>query len=254
MQLINAFLIAFSTYSKIPVPQADWNEKNMRYSICFFPFVGAVQGILLYLWWRICTFAGFGTLIWSFVAAVLPVLVNGGIHMDGFLDTMDAVHSYKSREEKLAILKDPHMGAFGVICGIIYFMLYAAFASEIRSGTEVLLLGGGYVCSRILSGIALVTLKGAKKEGMLYHFASNAHKRRVRFVLTVLFAAAAAYLLVLAPVPAACALLCTGIFFLSYKWMAYRTFGGITGDLEGYFLTGCELVFLIAIVASRSIR
>ena len=37
--LINALLIAFSTYSKIPVPQAKWTEKNMKYSICFQLFL-----------------------------------------------------------------------------------------------------------------------------------------------------------------------------------------------------------------------
>ena len=36
-------------------------------------------------------------------------------HIDGFMDTMDAFHSYKPREEKLTILKDSHMGAFAVI-------------------------------------------------------------------------------------------------------------------------------------------
>ena len=41
--------------------------------------------------------------------------VTGGFHIDGFMDTMDAFHSYKPREEKLAILKDSHIGAFAVI-------------------------------------------------------------------------------------------------------------------------------------------
>lgn len=37
MKLFEPLLIALSTYSAIPVPQFDWNEKNMRYAICFFP-------------------------------------------------------------------------------------------------------------------------------------------------------------------------------------------------------------------------
>ncbi|HIY45064.1 MAG TPA: adenosylcobinamide-GDP ribazoletransferase, partial [Candidatus Borkfalkia excrementipullorum] len=42
--VFNGLLIALSMYSKIPVPQAEWNERNMRYALCFFPLVGAIIG------------------------------------------------------------------------------------------------------------------------------------------------------------------------------------------------------------------
>ena len=57
----------------------------------------------------------------SFV--LLPVLVTGGIHMDGFLDTTDALSSWQPREKKLEILKDSHAGAFAIIMGCSYFVL-----------------------------------------------------------------------------------------------------------------------------------
>ena len=47
--LLNALFIAFSMYSKIPVPRVDWNEKSMKYAFCFFPLIGAVIGIVVYL-------------------------------------------------------------------------------------------------------------------------------------------------------------------------------------------------------------
>ena len=37
MWLLNAMIIAIAMYSKIPMPRVDWNEKNMRYAMCFFP-------------------------------------------------------------------------------------------------------------------------------------------------------------------------------------------------------------------------
>ena len=46
--LWNSFLIALSMYSRIPVPQAEWTEKNLRWALCFFPLVGAVIGALGY--------------------------------------------------------------------------------------------------------------------------------------------------------------------------------------------------------------
>ena len=44
--LLQSLVIAFSMYSKIPMPRVDWNEKNMKYSMCFFTFIGAVIGAL----------------------------------------------------------------------------------------------------------------------------------------------------------------------------------------------------------------
>ena len=46
--LWNSFIVAFSMYSKIPMPRADWTRENMKYSMCFFPWVGLVIGCLLY--------------------------------------------------------------------------------------------------------------------------------------------------------------------------------------------------------------
>ena len=46
MRLLNSLAIAISMYSKIPVPTVDWNEKNMKYAMCFFPVVGVITGIL----------------------------------------------------------------------------------------------------------------------------------------------------------------------------------------------------------------
>ena len=44
MWLLNAMIIAIAMYSKIPMPRVDWNEKNMRYAMCFFPLVGVIIG------------------------------------------------------------------------------------------------------------------------------------------------------------------------------------------------------------------
>ena len=56
----------------------------------------------------------------AFVGLAIILLVTGGIHMDGYMDTMDALHSYGNREKKLEILKDSHIGAFAVIMTVLY--------------------------------------------------------------------------------------------------------------------------------------
>ena len=54
--LWNSFLIALSMYSRIPVPQAEWTEKNLCWALCFFPLVGAVIGALGYGVYSLCEF------------------------------------------------------------------------------------------------------------------------------------------------------------------------------------------------------
>ena len=113
----------FSMYSKIPMVQFEWKEEDMRYSMCFFPLVGIVIGLLSWCWWLFCRQFGIGKMCFAFVGLAIILLVTGGIHMDGYMDTMDALHSYGSREKKLEILKDSHIGAFAVIMTVLYVLI-----------------------------------------------------------------------------------------------------------------------------------
>ena len=63
MRLIRSFLIAFSTYSRIPVPQVEWTEENRRYAMCFFPLIGAVLGLILWGWLALCDALQFGAFL-----------------------------------------------------------------------------------------------------------------------------------------------------------------------------------------------
>ena len=46
--------VALSMYSRLPVPRAEWNSKNMRYALCALPLVGVFSGALLWLWDWLC--------------------------------------------------------------------------------------------------------------------------------------------------------------------------------------------------------
>ena len=125
MNIIKSICVAFSMYSKIPMPRVEWNEKNMKYAMCFFPLVGAVIGGLMLLVRFLCGRFGFNTSVYAVVMTALPVLVSGGIHTDGFIDTVDALSSYGDKEKKLEILKDPHTGAFAIIGAVMYYLLFS---------------------------------------------------------------------------------------------------------------------------------
>lgn len=264
--------IALSMYSRLPAPKTEWTEDGMKYALCFFPVVGLIEGVLFVGAWQLCQWLSVGTLFQAAVLTALPVLVTGGIHMDGFLDTMDALSSWQPRERKLEILKDSHTGAFAVIGGSLYVLLYAGGVSEIRQFSAACLVGGGFVLSRILSALSLCYFKNAKKEGLAYAFMSAAHKRVTRTVLSAELAVTVGGLAVAGgavAVPGSLAVPSGGLAAgmagaapvlamlgaagaaWGYYWrMSSRQFGGITGDLAGFFLQVCELAMLYGIVTA----
>ena len=193
MSVIKSFFIAFSIYSKIPVPQFAWKEEDMRYTLCFFPWVGVVIGLCFLLWNRFAGVYGIPSTARAAVGAVLPLAISGGFHADGFMDTMDALHSYRDRERKLEILKDSHIGAFAVICFVMYELIYLGAVSIV-------------LCVGLMLAVSV-------KTGAL-----------------------------------ACA--AAGLTYAYYRQKSYREFGGITGDLAGYFVTLCEGVMAVLVAAA----
>ena len=247
MPVIRSLLIAFSTYSRIPVPQVEWNEENRRWSMCFFPLVGLVIGLLLWGWLALCACLKMGPFLQGAVAALLPLFITGGIHMDGYMDTTDALASWQSQEKRLEILKDSHTGAFAVMGCAGYLLLSAALYSEADPAAG-LRLAGVFVLSRALSAFALVRMRNARNRGMLDDISRVAEKRLVTLsggvyallclVLWLATGVRTALLCVLA------AVLC----YLYYQHMSYKQFGGVTGDLAGWFLQVTELVLTAVIV------
>ena len=110
----------------------------------------------------LCEILGAGVLFQTCLLTAVPLLITGGIHMDGYLDVTDARHSYGEREKKLAILKDPHTGAFAIIGLGLYLLLYAGAVSELV-GADVWLLPGALMLERACSGYSVVAFPKAKK-------------------------------------------------------------------------------------------
>ena len=103
-----------------------------------------------------------------------------------------------------------------------------------------------FYISRALSGLSVVTLPGAKAKGMLQTFSDTAGKRTVRIVLIILVVIAAIGMLILSPLTASIALAAAAISFGYYVSMSKKQFGGITGDLAGYFVSLTELLTVAA--------
>ena len=104
-RLWNSFKIAFSMYSKIPMPKSDWTKENMRYIMCFFPLVGVLIGGVTWLWGSFGEALTESRIFYASVLVLIPVLITGGIHLDGLLDTSDALHSYQPKRAQTGDFK-----------------------------------------------------------------------------------------------------------------------------------------------------
>lgn len=252
-QLWNGLKISFAMYSHIPTPATDWTDENMKYSMCFFPVVGMVIGAVMYGWYFLSGLLPFGNTFVTAVYLLIPVVISGGIHMDGLLDTADALSSWQTQERRLEILKDSNSGAFAIIVGLMYMVLYFGVMSEVSS-RSIGVICISFVLSRSLSGYSVVSFKKARNTGLAVAFANPAQKKVVQITMIGFILVCAAALLLVNPLPGIGVLAGGfGVFFY-YKYMSMHYFGGITGDLCGFFTQVSELTMaLFAIVAAAFI-
>ncbi len=245
--------IAFSMYSTLPMGQTEWDEANMKYVFCFFPLVGVVIGALVLLWHHICAHFFLSPALFSGVAVMLPIVVTGGIHADGFLDTVDALHSYADREKKLDILKDPHVGAFGVIMCVLYFLLqFGVWQQFFLTPRFLLFMVTAFTMSRVLCAFCVVSFAPAKRSGLAFLFSSGASKSVVLVCLLVYFALLAFGWVWVNPVLAIVGLLGLVLLVLICKKVIDKAFGGITGDSIGFILQVTELLIMgVAAIGGR---
>ena len=250
--LWNSFVVAFSMYSKIPMPRADWTKENMKYSMCFFPWVGLAVGALEFGWFYLAQFLGLHQLLCSAGFVLIPVLVTGGIHLDGFLDTSDAMSSWRERERRLEILKDSHAGAFAVISGISYMVLYLGAAGEVtRECLPVLCLA--FCVSSTFSALSVENFPYANPKGTAAAFGKNSLKRKVNGTLAVYLVLLTAGAVLLNPLFGILLMAAAALCFAFYHHMAMKYFGGITGDLAGFYLCVSELAMVLAVVIGNKI-
>ncbi len=248
MRAISSIISAFSMFSQIPMPRIEWREDSMRYMMCAFPLVGLVVGLLLFAWCHVGMMFGMSALVFATGLTVIPLLLTGGIHLDGFCDVVDALSSHAEPERKRAILKDPHIGAFAAIGIGCYLLVFLACASEVpmtvRAALALLVIP---VLGRCCSGITLLVFPRSASQGLLSMFKESASKRVTLGILVVELVACLCVIGFLSlPLLGAIAVvlaLCTGVL----HHIAMAEFGGMSGDLSGFYLQLCELAMLFCL-------
>ncbi|MBQ1501024.1 MAG: adenosylcobinamide-GDP ribazoletransferase [Firmicutes bacterium] len=248
MTLLRSIAMSFAMFSRIPMPRQDWNKANMRYLLAALPLVGVVCGALLWGWAVLCRLADLGPLLRGAGFVLLPLLLTGGVHLDGLADTADALASHAEPEKKRAILKDPHTGAFAIIAVAAYLIWMTAAYAELSIGKDILLIALIPVCSRALAAILSLALPAGGSEGLLATFRGAADKTAALVILALFLAAAVAVMLLYSPlkggVLAAAIALAAGYAGATAK----KQFGGMSGDIAGFSIEMTELIMLTALL------
>ncbi len=253
--------VAFSIFSSIPMPGIRWNEKNMKYMLLAFPLIGVVTGILCAGWIWFCRSFGLPDILMGGGLTLIPVWITGGIHLDGYVDTCDALASHQDQDKKAMILRDPHVGAFAVIKTGAYFVLMLVVWGALKpydSGERAGFLNAVdamalrvimiFVISRILSALAVVSFKRTKNEDLLHVFYDYANAPVLRVLLIVLDILAVILLSVTGGT-GICMAAAAHIVYLFYYRQCKREFGGVSGDQAGWFLVQAEKWMAIVLVA-----
>lgn len=248
-------LAAFGMFSRIPVPAVAWTPAAMRTMLAALPLVGVVQGLITWLAGALLCGLGLPLPLLAAALTLTPIAVNGGIHLDGLSDTSDALASHVPREKLLQILSDPHIGAFGVLAIACHLLLADALWSSLGTPANVRAvlpaLPAAYALSRALSGYAVACWPSAKQTGLASGFSRAAAPRLVPILLAAEALGAALTLAVVGGMGGALAVGGSLAMLAWYRHFALSRFGGVTGDLAGWFLQYAELIMLGCLVVGR---
>ncbi len=112
---MRGFLAAFQFLTVLPIPgRMAFSDQDMGRSMAYYPLVGLCLGVVLVLARHVL-----GAVLPHTVVAILLVIVlavmTGGLHLDGFSDTIDGLRSGTGRDDVLRIMRDSRVGAFGAI-------------------------------------------------------------------------------------------------------------------------------------------
>ncbi|MDP3919508.1 MAG: adenosylcobinamide-GDP ribazoletransferase [Candidatus Omnitrophota bacterium] len=119
--MIREFLEAAKFLTAIPLPSARHSAKRLAKGALFFPVIGLLIGVLsvgLYLLLKPFVI----TPVADFILLAMPILLSGGLHLDGLADTCDGFFGGRTREDVLRIMKDSRLGVWGV-AGVVGLLL-----------------------------------------------------------------------------------------------------------------------------------
>lgn len=256
---MNEFLVGLQFLTRISiVVQTEWTEENFGRSVKYFPLIGAIVGIISAALIGGVYFVTNGRLpiFTGALAFTLPIILTGGIHCDGFIDSVDGLFSGREREKILEIMKDSRVGAFGAVSLVLLAALEISALVELIQLSICASLASIFVApiiSRLAMVVTIGTFPYARPEGMGKAFAKFTTRRTIIFAAlsTILILIPLAFVDVKIFVTTSAALLISLMFTLYFGNFAVKKIGGVTGDIYGAISLIIELLVPIIFLTAN---
>jgi adenosylcobinamide-GDP ribazoletransferase len=237
---MKSFMLALQFISRIHIFNVAFEEAAFGKATRFFPLVGLILGAITALLYRV-SITVFPLEVTSALAILSMVLLTGGIHLDGFMDSMDGLFSGRDRERKLEIMKDSRIGAFGAVGLVSLFLVKYTVILNLPFDFIYPLLMLAPVISRwsMVIGIKFYPYLREQGLGKLYSQYTGWIEFIFATVLVVLIT------IFLAGLPGLVMLLLAGLLAFLMYGRVYRQLGGLTGDIYGAVNEITEVIVLL---------
>lgn len=239
---MKGLMILFQFMTRLPIPgKPKYDADEMGKSFKFFPIIGLVIGIILYV-----AYSGLSMYIdnkyaLALLVVLLEVVLTGGLHLDGLADTFDGIFSYRSKHRMLEIMRDSRLGTNGALALIIYFLLKVFLLVEIGFGALLIIP----VIGRLNAVVNAAVAPYARPTGMGKGIVKNTDKAGVLTALIITLGATYGMAVAIGNVVAwSIVILVTVALGIYFAKLMERKIGGITGDTLGAVVELSEIVAL----------
>lgn len=260
---MRAFFVGLQFLTRISViRQREWRPRDFGRSVRYFPLIGLTLGICYTLFaWVITEFLpqegwNMPSHIRAFCLMTLPILFTGGLHCDGFMDTMDGLLSGRERARALEIMKDSRTGSYGVVSFIL--LCFWNFSVFYDMGDSTLLLPALLfmpIWARLWMAYAVICFPYARPQGMGKAFKDWSTLKDLGFAL---FSSLVLFMLIsvgmhllfgppwgyFASASALASFILTFLFTVFFARSVTRFLGGLTGDVYGAITLFVEVMSL----------
>ncbi|PKM46823.1 MAG: adenosylcobinamide-GDP ribazoletransferase [Firmicutes bacterium HGW-Firmicutes-8] len=237
-----SFVFALQMLTRIQIGSPVFEERRFGRGTVFFPIIGIILGAVLYII-HFLTAGRFPDLVRGAFIFAAMVILTGGMHADGLMDSMDALFSGRDRKKKLEILKDVHVGAFGVVTLVTVYILKYALITGLCGTSRIGWLFIFPTTARWGMVYVIRFFPYLWEEGLGKAFAR--HTGNVEFGLATVFLGLTAA--VFWSWPGFIGLLGLAFLVHLWGWGVTRTLGGVTGDIYGATAELLEVATLLCL-------
>ncbi len=225
--------------------EADWLTRASKY----FPAVGAVVGLAAAIVFGIAS-RYWGGIVPATLAVAASALLTGGLHEDGLADTADGFGGGRSREARLAIMKDSRLGTYGALALIFGVGLRIAALALMAPSYAWAALVASHAGARAAATWAMNTLPYAgDPASSRIGYSGTALDRSGAMTALLITLVALLPALVTAPSALFAGLILAALSAFAVVALARRLIGGYTGDVLGAVEQAVEVTFLLGLAA-----